>query len=332
MPNNQKLLLSSRRAVAGTLIAALVGVLGSCGTNTNADPDAASWSPTRPITIIVPAGPGGGSDQMARQAAKVMEQVDPKATIVVENVQGGGGAAGITAFLKRPDDGYTYLQVPAADVSLILTQNRVNASLKDFAMIGRMQSGPAVVVGNAHDPRFSDYKEMIAYMKESNEPLKAALYIPEGFDDLTLAAIEKKEGVKFTRVPYTDAGERFTALLSGRADVLLQRFGDIKQYVDSGDMVPLVSDYDEPPSSLSSVATFKDLGIQFDLDYSRGFWADAEAPSDAIQYMRDLVEKAATSKAWVEPESKRGYIDGYLEPDPWLAKLKEAQKVFASAY
>lgn len=321
-----------RTAGFAGIAVAMVAMSAACGESSSSTGDEDGWAPEREITVIVPAGPGGGSDQMARAATAVMEKIDPAAQFVVENVQGGGGAAGVAAYLKRPADGYTILQVPAVDIALLIHQGTINSSLDDFELLGRMQAGEALIAARSDNGKFDSYESMIDYMKSSGESLKAAMYIPEGFDDVTLRAIETKEGVEFTRVPYTDAGERFTAVLSGRADVILQRYGDIKQYLDSGDMFPVVSGFEDPPNELGDAPTLTSLDIDFPLDYSRGFWASSDIPDDAREYLVDLIAEAAESDEWVEPEQNRGYFDGYASPSTWREQLDAAMKLYDEAY
>lgn len=293
----------------------------------------AAWKPKKEIRIIVAASPGGGSDQFVRQLVRGVEIIEPSVKIVVENVAGGGGAAGFTAFMGPPADGYTYL-TGYPEISLMLVDGTLPYSIKDIAPVMRAQNGPATVLMKGDEKRFRNYDEMIAYMKKNKAELVVATYTLRGFDDLTLAAIEKKEGVKFKRVPYVKAGERFAALMGGHVDLLAQRIGDVVKFVDSKRMTPIIVDTPKRMENYPDIPTFKDQKVPFELGFWRGIWAKAGTPPEAIAYMDDLLKRAMKAEPFKKFEEQGYYhlVEGYLGHKEFAPSVVREAEIYREAY
>lgn len=294
---------------------------------------AAQWKPDKPIKIIVPAGPGGGSDQFVRQITKAAEEVDSSVEFVVENISGGGGATGFTAYMGVEADGYTFVSV-YPEIGLKIADGTLPYAASDIQPVMRAQAGPGTVLAGGNESRFNNYDEMIAYMKESGEDLVVATYTLRGFDDLTLAAIEKKEGVKFKRVPYVKAGERFAALMGGHVDLLTQRIGDVMKFIDAGQMKPIIVDLPQKLDKFPDLPTFKDKEIPFELRYWRGIWANANTPPEAVAFLDEVLRKAMDQPSYKTYEEARFYhlVDGYLGHEDFKDYVKRELEIYKAGY
>lgn len=293
----------------------------------------AQWKPEREIKIIVPASPGGGSDQFVRQITQAAEKADPSVTFVVENMAGGGGATGFTAYMGMEADGYTFVSV-YPEIALKIADGTLPYKADQIQPVMRAQAGPATLLTQGGESRFKTYDEMIAYMKESGETLVVATYTSRGFDDQTLAAIEKKEGVKFKRVPYVKAGERFAALMGGHVDLLTQRIGDVMEFIDAEKMKPLLVDVPERLDKFPDLPTFKDKNISFDLRYWRGIWANASTPPEAVAFVDNLLHEAMSQPSYEKYEKSRYYhlVKGYLDHEAFSDYVDREIEIYRNAY
>lgn len=296
-------------------------------------PALAQWKPTREIKVIVPAAPGGGSDQFVRQITRAAEQIDPSVKFVVENLTGGGGATGFTTFMSTKSDGHTFISV-YPEIGQKLADGSLPYGVADIQPVMNAQAGPATLLGRADDPRFKSYDEMIAYMKKNNAELVVATYTLKGFDDVTLAAIEKKEGVRFKRLPYVKAGERFTSLIGGHVDLLTQRIGDVMNFVQSGQMKPILIDVPKRLEGFPDLPTFKDKGIPFELNYWRGIWAKSDTPKEAVSFLDDLLKRAMAEPGYAKYEKAGFYhlVPGYMNHDHFAQYVKREVAVYKEAY
>lgn len=296
-------------------------------------PASAAWKPSKEIKLIVPASPGGGSDQFVREIAKAAEAVDPSVTIVVQNISGGGGATGFTSFMGMDADGHTYISVyPELVVQLV--DGTLPYTADQIVPVMRAQNGPATILAKGGEKRFKNYDEMIAFMKQSKAPLVVATYTLTGFDDVSLKAIEEKEGVSFKRVPYVKAGERFAGLMGGHVDLLTQRIGDVVNFVDAGRMTPIIADVPKRLERYPHMPTFAEKGIPFELGYWRGFWAKAGTPPEAIVFMDNLMHKAMKNPRYVDYEKKHYYdlVPGYLNHEEFAESVRREITVYSKFY
>jgi tripartite-type tricarboxylate transporter receptor subunit TctC len=293
----------------------------------------AAWKPKKEIRIIVPAGPGGGSDQFVRQIVKAAETIAPSVKFVVDNISGGGGATGFTAYMGMEPDGHVYISV-YPEIALMLADGTLPYSIDQVVPVMRAQNGPATVLAKGDEGRFKTYDEMIAYMKKNNAELVVATYTLRGFDDLTLAAIEKKEGVRFKRVPYVKAGERFAAVMGGHVDLMTQRIGDVVKFIEAKRMTPIIVDVPDRLKTYPDTPTFKDKKIPFDLGYWRGIWAKKGTPPEAVAYLDGLLRRAMDNKSYKEYEEKGFYhiVQGYMDHKTFADSSKREFEVYKAAY
>lgn len=293
----------------------------------------AEWRPSKPIKIIVPAGAGGGSDQFVRQITRAAEEVDPSITFVVENHAGGGGAAGFTAYMGMAADDHIFVSV-YPEIAVMIADKTLPFSEQQVKPVMRAQAGPATLLSKGDEQRFSSYDEMIAYMKKNNKQLIVATYTLRGFDDLTLGAIEEKEGVSFKRVPYPKAGERFAALMGGHVDLLTQRIGDVMKFIDAGRMRPIIVDVPNKLEKFPLLPTFKDKDISFDLRYWRGIWASENTSDDAIVFLDKLLLKAMDHPSYKAYEKSRFYhfVYGYQDHNTFSDYVKKETDSYRAVY
>lgn len=293
----------------------------------------AQWKPEGPIKIIVPAGPGGGSDQFVRQIARAAEEANPDVNLVVENMAGGGGSTGFTAYMGMDADNHTFVSV-YPEIALKIADGTVPYEASQVQPVMRAQAGPATLLAQGDETRFANYDEMIEHMKESGEPLVVATYTLRGFDDLTLAAIEEKEGVEFKRVPYSKAGERFAALMGGHVDLLTQRIGDVMEFIEAGRMQPIVVDLPEKLEGFPDLPTFEEKEIPFELRYWRGIWANSETSLEAVAFLDDLLRQAMEQESYKEYEQSAYYhlVDGYLDHEAFSEYVNREIEIYRATY
>jgi tripartite-type tricarboxylate transporter receptor subunit TctC len=293
----------------------------------------AEWRPTKEVKLIVPASPGGGSDQFVRQIAKAAEAVEPSVKMVVINISGGGGATGFTQYMGMEPDGHTYISV-YPEIVVQLADGTLPFSAADIVPVMRAQNGPATILARGDETRFKTYDEMIAFMKKNNVQLVAATYTLTGFDDVSLRAIEEKEGVSFKRVPFVRAGERFAAVMGGHVDLLTQRIGDVVKFIEGKRMTPIIADVPRRLDQYPGMPTFKEKNVPFELGYWRGIWARKGVPAEAIAYMDTLLRKAMRHPSYAEYE-KKGYYDlveGYLDHKAFAESVKRELAVYSKVY
>jgi len=310
-------------AVAGAILAA------ACATPQTAGPDrgdegGAPAPPDRPVTMIAAFGAGGGSDQVARAAAQVMER-SLGVSVPVVNVPGATGNVGLNKLVTgRPDSMAVLIQDTLATVALGTSQFRLD-QIKAVCRLQNMPSALLVRRGTFD----GTWDGLAAAAKERPNEVKVATVGRGGIDDLMLAALTESQATAFRAVPFAEPSERYAALLSGSVDALYEQLGDVRQYLDSGEFVPVVLFADEPIAAYQGVPTATDLGIppEFVLPQFRGVVVHADTDPVLVGRLGDACAKVVEDPTFLGfQEEVFSTADSYLPAGEFEQFLREQEK------
>jgi tripartite-type tricarboxylate transporter receptor subunit TctC len=282
--------------------------------------------PSRPIEFVVPWGPGGGSDQTARKLAQILE---PRlnVSLPIVNIPGGSGVTGLNKLLAAPADGYT-IYLMAADTVGLQALTKQKWSMADVQPVGMLTQQRSALFVREGGP-LKTWADIDAASKAGD--LKVAIS-SLGSPEEAAVNFFKRRGNRFIAVPYQRPGERYAALLGGHADVLFEQAGDIKSFIESGQIRPALILGDKPSSDFEGVPASRTVGIDFVLDQYRGLMVRAGTEVGVLKTLTDAVRQAVESpeyKAylrdiWADEGSYLGPDDArrYMEED--LASLRKA--------
>ena len=198
----------------------------------------AEW-PARPVTVVVPSSPGGGSDAYGRLVAQALtEQL--KQSFVVDNKPGASGAIGATAVARAEPDGYTVLVASNSSLGInpVLYKTLQYDVARDFAPVKRGVIAPMVVVAHP-DAKVKTLAELVERGKR--EP-GAVFYGTAGVGSplyIGVRMLEAATGAQFNHVPYKGVGPAYTDLLAGRLQFMLTDLASVRQYIDTGKLLAL---------------------------------------------------------------------------------------------
>jgi tripartite-type tricarboxylate transporter receptor subunit TctC len=176
---------------------------------------AQTW-PAKPVRVIVPFAPGGGTDIQARLLAKAFYDSMGQ-TFVIENRAGASGIIGAELAARSPADGYTILFTTASlAVNVTLYGKRVKFdAIKDLAPVSWISSTPLVLVVHPSVPAKTP-QQLVALAKKGN--LNAGSNGAGTTSHLSIEMLKQLTGVKVAHVPYKGGGPSMTALVSGETD------------------------------------------------------------------------------------------------------------------
>ena len=178
--------------------------------------------PDKPIKIIVPYTPGGGTDTVTRRLVERISADNPKWQFVVDNKAGGGGNIGLDIVAKAKPDGYTLGMGQTANLAInpaLLPKMPFDAT-KDFTPIALVAAQPMVVVVKA-DSWWKTLSEMVDAGKSKPNSLRQALAGTGTVGHLAGELFAKRAGFKALNVPYKGAAPAITDLLGGQTDYML---------------------------------------------------------------------------------------------------------------
>jgi tripartite-type tricarboxylate transporter receptor subunit TctC len=292
---------SRRVALAATLAVAL-----SSATSSILD---AQEFPTRPIEFIVPWGPGGGADQVARKLAKLMEP-KLKVSMPVINVPGATGQTGLTKMLTAPADGYSISVFIGDTFALQAATPPPKWTMQDIEPLGvviQQASAFLVQVGG----KLKDWADLEKASK--TERLRVGVTGFGSNDDLTVNFFAKK-GWQLSSVPFPKPGERYQSVIGGHSEVLYEQLGDVRSFIDNKQMKPVIVFAEKRDASFPDVPTSVELGHKVTLPQFRAIIVKAGTDPKIVKVLADALADAVR-----DPEYAAYLKDQYAAADSFVA-------------
>jgi tripartite-type tricarboxylate transporter receptor subunit TctC len=248
--------------------------------------------PQRPIEFVVPWGPGGGADQLARKLGKLLE-ADLKTSFPVINVPGATGNTGMTKLLSGQSDGYA-MAILIGDTAATLVAGGARWKLADVTPLAIAIRQPSGLFVKA-DSRFKTWNDVVAEAKAKPGTLKVAILGFGSADDITLNFLAGK-GIKMIGVPFASPGERYSSILGGHADLLFEQAGDIHSFLNSKQMRPLISFGEERMEEFPDVPSSKEAGLEIYLPQFRSLVMKAGTDPQRVKLVADAIARAVKNR------------------------------------
>jgi tripartite-type tricarboxylate transporter receptor subunit TctC len=274
--------------------------------------------PVRPIELIVPWGPGGGADQLARLVSKLMEPMVAQGVPVV-NVAGATGATGMAKLLSAPADGYS-MAVYIADSHALLAGKDARWKMSDIVPVAVLIQAPSFIFV-AQDSRFKTWADFEKEARANPGKLKIATLGFGSVDDFSLKTIEAK-GIKFVQVPFSKPSERYVSILGGHADALYEQAGDVGSFLRGKQMRPILMFGDKRSASFKDIATSYEAGFKVALPQFRAIVVRAGTPPDRLKVLSEAFAKIAQA-----PEYKKFLEEQFAAADSFVDAARAPQFV-----
>jgi len=265
--------------------------------------------PSRPVETIVPWGPGGGADQLARLTSKLVEPM-LKTSFPVVNVPGATGATGMTKLLSGQADGYS-MAVYIADTNALLAGPSPRWKMSDLQPIAVMMQVPSFLFVAENSP-IKDWAQFEKEARAKPSTLKVATLGFGSVDDMTLSYLASK-GIKVVEVPYAKPSERYVSVIGGHVDALYEQAGDVRQFILNKQIRPIIMFGKERLPAFKDVPTSHELGYDIALPQFRSFVVKAGTPADRVKMLSDAMAKVAA-----EPEYKKFLEEQFAAKDSFI--------------
>jgi tripartite-type tricarboxylate transporter receptor subunit TctC len=277
--------ISRRSALAFGLACAIAGSV-----------QAQAW-PGKPIRLIVPFTPGGGTDLIARELANTMSNAGYQ--FVIENRPGSGGNLGVDAAAKSPADGYAFALGQTSNLAInpTLYSKMPYDSVKDLTPVSLVASSPLLIVVGADSP----FKTMADVVKASKANPGSVNFATSGNGTVSHLAIESFQrvaGLKMTHIPYKGAAQGVTDVIGGRVQLYVSSIPTLLGYVRNGKLRPLAVTSATRTDDLPEVPTVAEAGFPgFDAVTWFGIVGPANVPKDIVARMSADINKALKDPA-----------------------------------
>jgi putative tricarboxylic transport membrane protein len=317
--NRSSLLPLSAAVLAGAVIA----------------PAQADWQPTKPVEIVVPAGAGGASDQMARliQGIVVKHQL-MKQPIVIMIKGGASGAEGIMDVKAAKGDPHKLL-IALSSLYTIPFATKLPFNWRDLNPVAMIAMDEFLLWVNADTP-YKTPKDYLNAAKTAGDTFKMGGTGAKREDHIITVALEKASGAKFTYIPYSSGGEAATQLVGKHTDsnvnnpsenVAQWRAGQLRALCVFSEKRMVYNKKVTTDQSWADIPTCKETGIDVQYQMLRAILLPPGTTNDQVAFYVDLLKKVVATPEWKESSEKNALKDVFLTGQD-LVKFMENDEAF----
>jgi tripartite-type tricarboxylate transporter receptor subunit TctC len=279
--------------------------------------------PTRPIEIIVPTPPGGGTDIAIRLLGELAEPVLGQ-KIVVVNKPGGGGMIGMTQITQAKPDGYTLGGLWNAPLTMTPHSQPAPYKPTDYVAISLADSAPTVFCVKKDFPATTG-KEFIEHLRKSPGKYTYGNDGVGGTIHLSAERVFLKLGIKARPVPFGGAGETLKNYLGGHVDIYGGSIPPILPYIKDGSSRCLMVTSPDRVASLPQAASLTDLGVPETATVLwHGVVGPRGIPADRLAILEKAFQQAARTDKFRQFMESRG-IKVEASTGPEFRKLIDAE-------
>ena len=286
----------------------------------------AAWAdayPSKPITIVVPFGPGSGTDQLARIVGQALSQ-EAKVPVLIDNKGGASGMIAAQQVAKAAPDGYTVL----------MTTNTTHAAnehlyrklpydpVKDFTPVALLSKGHMLMLVAPNSPHRT-VADLLAAARKS----PGSINFGSGSSSSRVAGelLTQLGKVQMTHVPYKSNPLGLTDLMGGQIDFLFADAPTALPHVQAGTLRALAVSGTQRLDAVPQLPTVAEAGVKgYDMSYWTGVYLPAGAPAAITQRLNELLAKASNAESVVANRKATSSEAAFSTPDA-LAKFQVAE-------
>jgi len=267
----------------------------------------------KPIKVIVPYSPGGGTDVIGRSLLQNMSALMGQA-FILDNKPGAGTVIGTDYVAKSEPDGKTLLLTSSAvAINASLIKNLPYNTLRDLAPIARICEGPNVIVVRADSP-FLSIGDVIRSAKEKPGGLSYASSGNGSAVHLAGELFKLMSGTQIQHIPYKGAGPAYTDLLGGQVDMLIGTAGGVHKFVQTGRMRALGLTSAERSKAYPGVPTVGETLKGFVAQVWYAVYAPKGTPQDLINTLNEFTRKAVSIPSYQTTLESDGLVASVNSP------------------
>ena len=290
------------------IVAALLGGMALAATAPSIAQSPA-W-PAKPLRLVIPYPPGGGTDLMMRPFVQHLAERLGQ-SVVVDNRGGGGGSIGMEAVARAAPDGYTIVIGLTAQLAVnpFLYRSLPYDPLKDFAPITLFASGPYLLTVHPSLPVRS-VRELIDLARRRPGEITYGSAGSGSGAHLAAERLQSMTAIRLTHVPYKGGGPALTGLMSGEVEVLFPTWSEARSYVRAGRMRALGVTTAKRPKGLPDIPPLAETGVP---GYDSGVWYALLAPAGTP---RAVIERLNRESIAVlnQPDYSRLLLEQAIDP------------------
>jgi tripartite-type tricarboxylate transporter receptor subunit TctC len=271
--------------------------------------------PSRPIRIVVPFTPGGGTDLVARTVAEGMSR-ELGQPVIIDNKPGGGTVIGSDLVAKAPGDGHTLLLTTSAHaINSSLVKSLPYSTDKSFTDISLVARGPNMLVTHPSKP-YRTVKDVIDAARANPGKLTYGSSGNGTAVHLAGELFKLLAQVDITHVPYRGAGPAYNDLMGGQIDLVFATAAGAGKFVESGKMRALAVTSQARSPSWPQVPTFAESGVPgYEADVWYAVFASGGTPAPIAARLNAAVRRAIEAPLFRDRVASEGLIAAPSTPE-----------------
>jgi tripartite-type tricarboxylate transporter receptor subunit TctC len=294
----------------------LAGAVAALAFAASVQPAAAQNYPSRPVTLIVPWGAGGGTDATARIIGSLLEK-EMGQPVTVVNRTGGSGVVGHAAIASAPPDGYT-IGLATVEIGMMHWQGLTELSGASYTPIGLVNIDPAGIQVRADAP-YKTVNDLLAAIKANPGKFKASGTGQGGIWHLAIAGLLRDQKIDPAAVPWVPsngAAPGLQDMVAGGIEIAPVSLPEARSLIDAGKVKSLAIMSDKPAALYPNIPTLKAaIGSNWTMAAWRGIVAPKGIPADVRDKLGAAVRKVAASKEYTDFMASRGFGVIYAGPE-----------------
>ena len=295
-----------------------------------AGPALAEWKPSKTIEFIVPAGTGGGADQMARMIQGIVQKHGlAEQSVVVINKSGGAGAEGFMD-VKESDGNEHKIIITLSNLFTTPLATGVPFSWEDLTPVAMLALDNFVLWVNADSPYKTAQDYVGAIKAGADNQFKMGGTGSKQEDQIVTVALEQVTGKKFTYVPFKGGGDVAKQLVGGHIDSSVNNPIEQVSFWQAGNTRALCVFAAERmetqgEAKWGDVPTCKEAGVDTEYQMLRGIFTSPGVSQEAVDYYVALFQKVRETPEWKDFMAKGAFSQSFMSGDEFKAWVANAE-------
>jgi len=301
----------------------------------DAGPANAAWEPTKAVEIVVAAGAGGASDQMARMMQAAIQKNNLMKQPIVVTLKGGASGAEALMYMKQSDGDANKLLLAYSLIYMLPLSAKVPFNWRELTPIAVTAMDEFVLWDNTTMPE-KNVKEFVDAAKKANPTFKMGGTGSKREDHILTVFMEKKTGAKFNYLPYKSGGEAATQLVGNHSQANVNNPSENLEVWRAGQVRALCVFSPEriaykgkvtDTQSWNDIPTCKEEGLDIQYQMLRAFFLPGKVTPEQTAFYEDLMKKVTQTAEYKEYMEKQALKPVFLTGKDMLKFLEEDDKL-----
>jgi tripartite-type tricarboxylate transporter receptor subunit TctC len=256
---------------------------------------AQAW-PAKPVTVVVPFPPGGGTDAFGRPLFALIGKNTGR-QFVIDNKGGAGGTLGASIAAKATPDGYNFFMGAVHHTIAPSMYPKLDYNIEtDFIPVGLVASVPQVIVVNPSRVQATNLKQLLEFLQKNPGRLNYGSAGNGTSHHLAAELFKLQTRTFITHIPYRGAGPALQDLIAGQVDMMFDGLGSSANHIKSGRLRAIAVGADRRAPGFPDVPTAAEQGLSnYKVATWYGIWAPKGTPRDIVSAMESEMKKALNS-------------------------------------